>query len=166
MSGKTTIRSGMAAPSTARLDAPGRDAAALQFPLDTQTSREPSFDAALRGALTDHRISDARTLVANAEAILAGHGATTATSLNRADLSAAKARIAIATGDSAAARAILVQAIEASPDAAALRSLMTEVMMATGRATDVRPVLQHLGNSQKDAASTPSFEQESTTLGD
>lgn len=112
--------------------------------------QEPAFDADLRDALRKDEISVARTLVANAEVILAAHEASESTRapiVSRADVAAAKARIAIASGDGAAARAILVQAIEAAPKASALRTLMTEVMLATGRAADVRPVLQHLGQA-------------------
>lgn len=113
----------------------------------TQTS---DFDVDLSDALQADQISAARTLVANAEAVLAAHEAeedAKALDVSRADVAAAKARIAIATGDGAAARAILVQAIEAAPKVVALRTLMTEVMLATGRAADVRPVLQHLGHA-------------------
>ncbi|WP_461425279.1 tetratricopeptide repeat protein [Gymnodinialimonas sp.] len=115
----------------------------------SDSGQEPPFEDALRMALETDRIADARTLVANAEAVLAAHGASDPASADRttqAQLAAAKARIAMATNDGAAARAILVRAIEKNPKAPALRALMTEVMMAAGRATDVRPVLQHLGN--------------------
>lgn len=146
-------------------DAPGRTTKGLKHRGSAETSAfaseddqpaEASFEAGLRNALVEDRISAARTLVANAEAILAAHEAATAASprvpkVSRTDLAAAKARIAMATGDGAAARAILVQAIEAAPKAASLRSLMTEVMMATGRASDVRPVLQHLGTAPEAA---------------
>lgn len=110
-----------------------------------------AFDRDLVDALRTDQISKARTLVANAEAILAAHAATRdareaqGADVSRADVAAAKAKIAMATGDSIAARAILVQAIEQAPDVSALRTLMAEVMLASGRATDVRPVLHHLG---------------------
>lgn len=113
-------------------------------------AKEAPFEYELRTAIEADRIADARTLVANAEAVLSAHGATEGASSERmtqAQLAAAKARIAIATGDGAAARAILVRAIERNPKAPALKALMTEAMMAAGRASDVRPVLQHLGNS-------------------
>ncbi|OAN80766.1 hypothetical protein A8B78_10305 [Jannaschia sp. EhC01] len=116
-----------------------------------EVGEAPPFENALRAALDADRIADARTLVANAEAVLFAHEAAEASPSDRmtqAQLAAAKARIAIATGDGAAARAILVQAIERNPKTPALRTLMTEVMMAEGRATDVRPVLQHLGNDR------------------
>lgn len=107
------------------------------------------FEHALNAALEGNRIAEARTLVANAEAVLAAHGTPASgrsERTSRSQLAVAKARIAIATGDGAAARAILVRAIETNPKVPALRVLMTEVMMAAGRATEVRPVLQHLGN--------------------
>ena len=56
-----------------------------------------------------------------------------------------KARIATAQGDPAAARAILVAAIEATPDQLGPRRALTEVMVATGTAADARAVLTHLG---------------------
>lgn len=117
--------------------------------LNAAEAKEVLFENALRRAIEANRISDARTLVANAEAVLAAHGAPEVPASDRmtqAKLAAAKARIAIATGDGAAARAILVRAIENNPKAPTLRVLMTEVMMAAGRASDVRPVLQHLGH--------------------
>jgi len=59
----------------------------------------------------------------------------------------AKARIAQADGDLEAATAILVLAIEAAPGVAALRRLMTEVLLAKGRAGHARDVLHHLGRA-------------------
>lgn len=115
----------------------------------TEGRAQDPFEHAVRAALEADRIADARTMVANAEAVLAAHSAVTEAEVARAsfvEIAGAKARIAIATGDGAAARAILVQAIERSPQSTTLRALMTEVMMAAGRATDVRPVLQHLGH--------------------
>lgn len=125
----------------------GRDASNEASPLPEESSL---FDCALRDALTSDSLSAARKLVADAEAVLAAHGGylageTSATPPSRADLASAKARIAVAVGDIGAAHAILVNAIEAHPDVAALRILMAEVMLATGRATDIRPVLHHLG---------------------
>lgn len=111
-----------------------------------------TLEAKVRDALQSENIRDARTLVANAEAVLFGHASGQAArpdAAPRSQIAAAKARIAIATGDKAAAHAILVQAIEVDPQTSALRSLMTEVMMATGRASDVRPVLQHLGSDPR-----------------
>ncbi|HID66920.1 MAG TPA: hypothetical protein EYP31_01290 [Roseibacterium sp.] len=113
-------------------------------------SPEPTFDDELRAALREDRLSGARTLVANAEAVLAAHeaaGNAETPPVSRVDLAAAKARVAMATGDGPAARAILVQAIEMSPKSVPLRTLMTEVMLATGRAADIRPVLHHLGKA-------------------
>ncbi len=108
-----------------------------------------ALDIHVREALSENRVGEARTLVAAAEAVLAAQGQsatkTSATDISRIDVAAAKARIAVAMGDSRAAHAILVQAIESCPDAPALRVLMAEIMLATGRATDIRPVLHHLG---------------------
>lgn len=56
-----------------------------------------------------------------------------------------RARIAQSQGDMTAARAILVSAIEATPDQAAPRRAWVEVMVATGTAADARAVLHHLG---------------------
>lgn len=56
-----------------------------------------------------------------------------------------RARIARAQGDLAAARAILVAAIEAMPDDPVPRRVLAEVMVATGTAADARAVLAHLG---------------------
>lgn len=56
-----------------------------------------------------------------------------------------RARIAHASGDLVAARAILVAAIEAMPDQIAPRRALTEVMVAMGTAADARSVLSHLG---------------------
>lgn len=154
MSGKNSGMSDrateMMSPPTAPYRRDDTDATALQ---QAQTS---PFDAELREALNDDRISDARTLVAKAEAVLAGHDAASE-NVSRANVAAAKVRIALATGDDVAARAILVQAIEAAPKVAMLRALMTEVMMANGRASDVRPVLQHLGT-------TPQSRQDSSSV--
>ncbi|UWQ94528.1 hypothetical protein K3728_12490 [Rhodobacteraceae bacterium M385] len=115
---------------------------------------EDSFDTELRDALRRQNIADARTLVANAEAVLAAHNATPPQSgmvPTPAQLAAGKARIAMAVGDGAAARAILLLAIERSPKDDGLRTLMAEVMLADGRATDVRPVLKHLNGRSNGA---------------
>jgi Tfp pilus assembly protein PilF len=56
-----------------------------------------------------------------------------------------RARNAQAQGDLAAARAILIAAIEAMPDQIAPRRALAEVMVATGNAADARAVLAHLG---------------------
>lgn len=120
---------------------------------DTPISDNLVFEQALQCALAEHKIAAARTLVANAEAASLIHGdAETSRTLSvaPASLVAAKARIALATGDHTAARAILVRGIEMTPTDAALKALMTEVFMANGRATDVRPVLKHLGNDAQE----------------
>lgn len=115
-------------------------------PVENATVRP--FEYALRKALEADQIAEARTMVANAEAVLLAHENATSLgseSMTMAHLAAAKARIAIATGDGVAAHAILVRAIERDPHTSALRTLMSEVMLAQGRAADVRPVLKHLG---------------------
>lgn len=160
MSGKNLGRRDMTSPASPSVDR-SRDASLRSErsrSSEADQSPAPTFDAELRDALAGDRISDARTLVANAEAVLTAHDASEASGekLTRADVAAAKARIAIATGDSAAARAILVQAIEAAPKVTMLRAMMTEVMLANGRATDVRPVLKHLGNKGPERQGTPS----------
>jgi predicted Zn-dependent protease len=58
-----------------------------------------------------------------------------------------KARIALETGDHAAAKAILVTAIDRAPDLPQLRSLLAEVMVAGGTAAEARAVLNNLGRS-------------------
>lgn len=107
------------------------------------------LDTQVREALSENHVGKARSLVAAAEAVLAAQeqaaSKASAVDISRIDVAAAKARIAVALGDSRAAHAILVQAIESCPDAPALRVLMAEIMLATGRATDIRPVLHHLG---------------------
>lgn len=137
---------------------------------DETVSHLHPFESALTSALDASNIADARTLVANAEAVLFGHKASDAAQTEpttQAQLAAAKARIAIATGDGAAARAILVQAIERNPKTTALRALMTEVMMAEGRATDVRSVLRHIGNGAgRDRPATPDTQVAGPTLRD
>ncbi|MBF9043780.1 hypothetical protein HKCCE4037_10605 [Rhodobacterales bacterium HKCCE4037] len=105
-----------------------------------------AFLSAVRLALATDDIRSARTLVAAEEARLREDGGTPSASA-LAEVSAAKARIAMASNDASAAHAILVTAIEAAPDDRALQVLMSEVMLASGRATDVRPVLSHLGKT-------------------
>mmetsp|Transcript_6054 Transcript_6054/g.10443 ORF Transcript_6054/g.10443 Transcript_6054/m.10443 type:complete len:173 (-) Transcript_6054:568-1086(-) len=128
-----------------------------------EASSEETLEAKVRAALRAENIADARTLVANAEAILStynGAAASVAEGLTVPQVAAAKARIAMAVGDSAAARAILLLAIERHPEADALRSLMTEVMLADGRASDVRPVLKHLkGEAAKTANNRPELNE-------
>lgn len=123
-----------------------------------------SFDADLKEALHGNNLSTARTIVADAEAILATHDRATQTetstdAMTRSHLASAKARIAISAGDPTAARAILVQAIERWPDVSHLRAMMTEVMLASGRAQDVRPVLMHLGREESARALDQTTEQ-------
>lgn len=173
MSGKNTGMRDMTPPSSLSVDQP-RGASIRpedSRPSGVEQTQAPTFDVEIRDALEGNRIFDARTLVAKAEAVLAAHDASEilAENMTRADVAAAKARIAIATGDGAAARAILVQAIEAAPKVTMLRTLMTEVMLSNGRAADVRPVLKHLGNrapSGQDMSSTSGELRSRSTLGD
>ncbi|MEX3014758.1 tetratricopeptide repeat protein [Gymnodinialimonas hymeniacidonis] len=102
------------------------------------------FLAQLQSALSDADLKRARNLVAEEEGRLEDMDRVEAAGA-RARVAAAKARIAVKSGDGAAAHAILVAAIETNPTDRALRVLMSEVMLATGRATDVRPVLKHIG---------------------
>jgi predicted Zn-dependent protease len=108
---------------------------------------EGSFELRIWSRIEAGDVAGARTLVAEAEAARA-EGAEAAQP--RSVIAAAKARIAFATGDEPAARAILVMAIEAEPAVPHLRTLLAEIMLASGRATDVRPVLQHLGQPPSD----------------
>ncbi len=112
----------------------------------TTSSGQSLFQDALDAALLADDIRTARCLVAEEEvrqieSIGAVHARVTA------EISAAKARIAMATNDGPAAHAILLAAIEAAPENRSLRVLMSEIMLATGRASDVRPVLRHLGKT-------------------
>ena len=111
---------------------------------DDTSENTSTFQTALEAALQNGDIQKARCLVAEKEALQieavgAAHAAVTA------EIYAAKARIALATDDGAGAHAILLTAIEAAPKNRSLRILMSEIMLATGRASDVRPVLQHVG---------------------
>ncbi len=83
--------------------------------------RPDPVDLLVDVALEHGRVHLARTVVAQAE--------TTAPAAQTALL---KARIALSEGDFPAAKAILVTAIEAAPDVAALRALLAEVMVAAG----------------------------------
>ena len=110
-----------------------------------------AFVQTLNAALAEGDMRLARCIVSEEEALLYS-GDANATDITRSDIASAKARIALATGDGQAAHAILVSAIEAAPTHRSLRVLMTEAMLAMGRATDVRPVLQHIGERPKDLA--------------
>jgi len=101
------------------------------FPLEAET-----LNVLLDFALARHALQEARALLAMAESV------GIAPPIIDAQI---KARIAMAGGDFAAAKAILTPAIETYPDAVPLRALMTEVMVAGGNASDVRAVLSHLG---------------------
>ncbi len=110
-------------------------------PESAQQPVATGFEARLHAALDHGDIRAARQLVAETEA------ETTPGAVAPSTIAAAKAHIAVADGDMPAARAILVVAIEAAPEVSYLRTLLTEVMLASGRATDVRPVLTHLGRA-------------------
>lgn len=103
-----------------------------------------TFQDELLSALKEVDIRGARSLVAREETRLRDQGSDPA-GAGFAELAAAKARIAHATGDAAAAHAILVAAIETAPEVRMLRILMSEIMLSAGRASDARPVLRHLG---------------------
>ena len=108
------------------------------------------FNHNLAVALRDKDLVAARKIVADAETVLMSQECKTSsseptTALSKPHLAAAKTRIAMRANDPLAARAILVQAIERWPDALFLRTLMTEIMLASGRAKDVRSMLTHLG---------------------
>ena len=101
-------------------------------------------------ALDLDQVQLARTILSEAE----GKGRVTAheTALMRA-------RIAQTQGDMAAAKAILVSAIEATPDEVAPRRALAEVMVAIGTAADTRTVLNHLGGA---TTQTPNATQAKT----
>lgn len=110
-----------------------------------------TFEVLIAAALADNRIGDARTLVARAmrEERVAAPA-----------LALARARIALNEGDVEAAKAILIMAIEAHPDAPGLRPLMTETLIASGGAAYARDVLSRLGQAPvnpapEDATSHP-----------
>ncbi|MEJ6395419.1 hypothetical protein V8J82_19315 [Gymnodinialimonas sp. 2305UL16-5] len=110
------------------------------------------FQLNLARALERSEFALARSIVSEAEEN--AQGPTPLTSIRPVDLTIAKARIAIARNDEGAARAILVTAIERHPKDQALRTLLAEVMLASGQATNVRPVLRHIGNDPASAEAT------------
>ncbi len=118
-----------------------------------------SFLAAVNGALAAADIREARSLIA-AEEEKQRSASADDNVLEFSDLVTAKVRVALATDDGEAAHAILVAAIEAAPENRALRVLMSEVMLAIGRAADVRPVLRHIGRP------SPSDETDTRRAGD
>lgn len=135
----------------------GRDVSKQAPPATADIS---AFETALRAALAADCLCSARKVVADAEAVLVSqdrgsHAETIAATPSRAELAGAKAKIAMAVGDISAAHAILVTAIETHPDVAALKTLMAEVMLATGRATDIRSVLHHLGREPVSSHAQP-----------
>lgn len=116
-----------------------------------EKAQASTFRAALDAALYENDIRAARCIVAEEEARQIESVGAAQTSIT-AEISAAKARIAMATNDGPAAQAILLAAIEAAPENRSLRVLMSEMMLANGRASDVRPVLKHVG---KQSAACP-----------
>jgi hypothetical protein len=98
-----------------------------------QGGRADPVDLVIEDALGLGQIGTARGVLALvAPLITAPHGAQI------------KARIALGEEDFAAAKAILVMAIEQSPDHPGLRALLAEVMVAAGSAAEVRAVLTHI----------------------
>jgi thioredoxin-like negative regulator of GroEL len=95
-----------------------------------------TLDALISARLAAGRVACARDLVAR--------GATEDRTPDWA-LEAARARIAMQQNDLSAARAILVRGIERTPEAATLRTLMLEVLMADGDAAHAREVVARLG---------------------
>lgn len=95
-----------------------------------------TLDALISARLAAGRVGCARDLVARGVA----EGGVPPWALE-----AARARIALHQGDLTAARAILVRGIERTPEAAALRRLMLEVLIADGGAAQAREVTTRLG---------------------
>lgn len=96
------------------------------------------FALLVEAALDLGRVQLARTALSEAE--IKGR-------LTPQEAALTRARIAQSQGDMAAAKAILVTAIEAMPDQPAPRRALAEVMIATGTAADARAVLRHLGST-------------------
>lgn len=99
-----------------------------------QTGRQDGVDLLVEIALEQGRAQVARSVLAQTEA-----------TIPPAQAAQIKARIAVSEGDLEAAKAILVMAIETVGDAAPLRTLLAEVMVAAGTASDARAVLATLG---------------------
>jgi thioredoxin-like negative regulator of GroEL len=97
-----------------------------------------TLDALISARLAAGRLASARDLVARG--VVEG-------SVQAWALEAARARIAMHQNDLSAARAILVRGIERTPEAASLRTLMLEVLMAGGDAAHAREVTTRLGAS-------------------
>ncbi|WP_284262169.1 tetratricopeptide repeat protein [Roseicyclus amphidinii] len=115
---------------------PGGTADSGAAPAPTPDHPE-ALDLIVEAALAAGAIQAARAAVAEAEA----EGR-----LPPWRVACHKARIALATGDLLAARAILVLALDAAPGNAALRALLAEAMVAAGHAADARAVLGHIGS--------------------
>jgi uncharacterized protein HemY len=120
------------------------DSGPSAHPHPTGSALTDAFDA----ALAQGNLHAARRLLYEAEM---------ETDLPRWWLSLGKARIARADGDLEAATAILVMAMEAAPQAQALRRFMTEILLAKGSAGHARDVLAHLGQppTEYDLDGTP-----------
>lgn len=115
-------------------DIPGAmDCAARMARLPDQPD---AMELVVDAALDTGAVQIARTAVSEAEA---------AGAIQPSRAACLKARIALETGDLLAARAILVLALDAAPGNAALRTLLTEAMVAAGTAADARAVLGHIG---------------------
>ncbi|MBY6199771.1 hypothetical protein KUV65_00215 [Maritalea mobilis] len=147
----------------AQMSMEDRDAAQdTEARLATDTLDDDTFDVLLAAALSANRVSDARDLIARADR--EGNVSAPLRAMGRS-------RIAMHLGDVEAAKAILVSAIEAHPEATALRAMMTETLMASGGAAYARDVLGRLGQPPKnpapeDAVSTrPSAPPEDTAKG-
>jgi hypothetical protein len=102
--------------------------------LTGQKGRHDAVDLLIDVALEHGQRQLARSVLAEAEAAIPA-----------AQAAQLKARIAVSEGDLEAAKAILVMAIEADPDATPLRTLLAEVMVAAGTAADALAVLSTLG---------------------
>jgi Tfp pilus assembly protein PilF len=95
----------------------------------------------VEAALDLGRVQMARTALSEAE--ISGRLAPHEAALTRS-------RIAQVQGDMAAAKAILLAAIDAMPDQPALRRALAEVMIASGTAADARAVLNHLDSGAEE----------------
>jgi predicted Zn-dependent protease len=103
-----------------------------------QQGQPDSLETMIDAALATGAIQTARDMLSNAE---------TDGALPAWRAGCLKARIALETGDHLAAKAILVMALERGPDHPALRTMLTEVMVAAGTASDARAVLHHAGRA-------------------
>ena len=135
----------------------GDIAAALAAAKDLPAARPDPVDMLVDLALADDNAQLARHVLAETEA-----------TIPEAQAARIKARIAVSEGELAAAKAILVVAIERHPGQVALRTLLTEVMVAAGTAADARAVLTHIGRPPVNppAPGTPEAEPDITDTPD